>query len=384
MGGSPPSPAGEAASGARAPGGGAAGEVPRTPGGPTRLLVTGGAGFVGSAYVRHVLGPDGPGDVSVTVLDKLTHAGTLTSLTTVLADPRFGFVHGDVCDPALVARLAARHDEIVHFAAETHVDRSVDGTAVFVSANVLGTQILAEAALRCGVRRFVHISTDEVYGPGGAGPRAEDTPVAPDSPYAASKAASDLIALAHHRTHGLDVRVVRAAGTYGPHQFPDHTVPHLVIRLMGGLGATGWGGGGGGGGGEGDGGSGGRRDWLHVEDHCRGIELARTRGRPGGTYNLGGGVELSEEEVAGVLAELYGGLPVGISGGLPGGLPVGLMVGRRTGTLPRTGDVPPPGAARSRACSELGYRPRRGLTEALAETTAWYRDNRAWWEPLTG
>lgn len=304
-----------------------------------------------------MLGPDGPGDVTVTVLDKLTHAGTLTNLTTVLADPRFGFVHGDVCDPAVVARLAARHDEIVHFAAETQVDRSVDGTAVFVSTNVLGTQTLAEAASRGGVRRFVHVSTDEVYGPGGAGPRAEDAPLAPDSPYSASKASSDLIALAHHRTHGLDVRVVRAAGTYGPHQFPEHTVPSLVTRLMGGLDVP-------------RGGGGGRtrvRDWLHVDDHCRGIELARTRGRPGRTYNLGGGAALSEEELTGLLAELCADPPAD----------------RRAEAFPRTDRVPLSGAARSRACSELGYRPRRALTEALAETTAWYRDNRAWWEPLT-
>lgn len=346
---SPPSPDGTARGG-RAPG-----EGRGDPAGPTRLLVTGGAGFVGSAYVRHVLGPDGPGDVTVTVLDKLTHAGTLTNLTTVLADPRFGFVHGDVCDPAVVARLAARHDEIVHFAAETHVDRSVDGTAVFVSTNVLGTQTLAEAALRGGVRRFVHISTDEVYGHGGAGPRAEDAPLAPDSPYSASKASSDLIALAHHHTHGLDVRVVRAARTYGPHQFPEHTVPYLVTRLMGGLDVP-------------RGSGGGRaRDWLHVEDHCRGIELARTRGRPGGTYNLGGGAELSEEQLTGLLAELCGGPPAD----------------RRAEASSGTDGAPRPGATRSRACSELGYRPRRALTEGLAETTAWYRDNRAWWEPLT-
>ncbi|MCX5397920.1 dTDP-glucose 4,6-dehydratase [Streptomyces sp. NBC_00102] len=330
-------------------------------GGPTRLLVTGGAGFVGSAYVRRLLGPEGPGDVTVTVLDKLTHAGTLTNLTTVLADPRFGFVHGDVCDPAVVARLVARHDEIVHFAAETQVDRSVDGTAVFVSTNVLGTQTLAQAALRGGVRRFVHISTDEVYGPGGAGPRAEDAPLAPASPYSASKASADLIALAHHRTHGLDVRVVRAAGTYGPHQFPEHTVPSVVTRLLGGLDVPR---GSGAGGGAGDGRV---RDWLHVDDHCRGVELARTRGRPGRTYNLGGGAELSEAELTGLVAEVYGGSPVP----------------RRAGASTRPGDVGPPRAAWSRACSELGYRPRRALPEALAETTAWYRDNRAWWEPLT-
>ncbi|MGW2276382.1 dTDP-glucose 4,6-dehydratase [Streptomyces sp. NPDC001770] len=340
----------------------------RTSAGPTRLLVTGGAGFVGSAYVRHVLGPDGPGDVTVTVLDKLTHAGTLTNLTTVLADPRFWFVHGDVCDPATAARLAGRHDEIVHFAAETQVDRSVDGTAVFVATNVLGTQTLAEAALRGGVRRFVHISTDEVYGPGGAGPRAEEAPLAPDSPYSASKASADLIALAHHRTHGLDVRVVRAAGTYGPHQFPEHTVPSLVTRLMGGLDVVRAAGGG-------DGGGGARvRDWLHVDDHCRGIELARTRGRPGRTYNLGGGAQLSENQLAGLLAELCGARPARTEeAGRPAGGPV----------APRTEEVPAAGAAWSRARAELGYRPRRALREALAETTAWYWENRAWWEPLT-
>ncbi|MGW2842037.1 dTDP-glucose 4,6-dehydratase [Streptomyces sp. NPDC001493] len=348
----------------------------RTSAGPTRLLVTGGAGFVGSAYVRHVLGPHGPGDVTVTVLDKLTHAGTLTNLTTVLTDPRFGFVHGDVCDPAVAARLAGRHDEIVHFAAETHVDRSVDGTAVFVATNVLGTQTLAEAALRGGVRRFVHISTDEVYGPGGAGPRAEEAPLAPGSPYSASKASADLIALAHHRTHGLDVRVVRAARTYGPHQFPEHTVPSLVTRLMGGPDGGRGLDGVRGDGSPGAGGSARVRDWLHVEDHCRGIELARTRGRPGRTYNLGGGTELSEDQLTGLLAELCGTLPAG------GPARTG-EAGRPAGRPARTEEVPATDAAWSRAHTELGYRPRRALPEALAETAAWYRENRAWWEPLT-
>lgn len=291
----------------------------------------------------------------MTVLDKLTHAGTLTNLTTVLTDPRFGFVHGDVCDPAVVARLAARHDEIVHFAAESHVDRSVDGTAAFVATNVLGTQTLAQAALRAGVRRFVHMSTVEVYGPVGTGPGAyEDAPLAPDSPYSASKASADLIALAHHRTHGLDVRVVRAAGTYGPHQFPEYTVPYLVTRLMDGFdvpppvdGTR-------------------VRDWLHVEDHCRGVELARTRGLPGRTYNLGGGARLSDEELTGLLLDLWE--SPGRERVRPGG---------------PGGRDPHGGADRSRARRELGYRPHRSIGEALAGTIAWYRENRAWWEPLT-
>ncbi|MFC9248099.1 dTDP-glucose 4,6-dehydratase [Streptomyces sp. NPDC057136] len=321
---------------------------------PTRVLVTGGAGFIGSAYVRMLLGPHGPAGTTVTVLDKLTYAGTLTNLASVLPDPRLTFVRGDICDADLVGRLAAGHDQIVHFAAESHVDRSIDGGAAFVVTNALGTQTLLDAAVRHGVRTFVHISTDEVYGSIAEGSWTEDRPLSPNSPYSASKASSDLIAQAYHRTHGLDVRITRCSNNYGPHQFPEKVIPLFVTRLLDGLDVPLYG----------DGSQ--IRDWLHVEDHCRGIELARTAGRPGRTYNIGGGTELTNRELTGLLLEACG----------SGWEHVRHVEDRKGHDQRYSVDW-------SRARDELGYLPRHDFTAALARTVAWYRDNRDWWEPLT-
>ncbi|MCX4550008.1 GDP-mannose 4,6-dehydratase [Streptomyces sp. NBC_01387] len=324
---------------------------------PARILVTGGAGFIGSAYVRMLLGPDGPPGVTVTVLDKLTYAGTLTNLASVLADPRFRFVRGDICDPALVGRLTAEHDQTVHFAAESPADRPAEDSGVFVRTNTLGTRTLLDAAVRHGTRRFVHVSTGEVYGPIAEGSWTEDRPLAPDSPWSVSKASSDLLALEYHRELGLDVRITRSAGTYGPHQFPDKVIPFRVTRLIDGHrvppprdGAE-------------------VRGWVHVEDHCRGIELARTGGRPGRTYNIGGGTELSAGELTGLLLEACGAGWERVRG-----------AGEREG---RGGSGPRYAVDWRRARDELGYRPRHGLADGLARTVAWYRARRDWWEPLT-
>ncbi|MEV7690777.1 dTDP-glucose 4,6-dehydratase [Streptomyces bungoensis] len=315
------------------------------------LLVTGAAGFIGSHYVRTLLADDPPGAPRITVLDRLTYAGTLTNLPS--GHPRLDFVHGDICDAGLVDKLMADADQVVHFAAESHVDRSIEGAGEFVRTNVVGTQTLLDAALRHGVGTFVHVSTDEVYGSIESGSWPETHPLAPNSPYSASKASSDLLALAQHRTHGLDVRVTRCSNNYGPHQFPEKVIPLFVTNLLDGLTVPLYG----------DGRN--VRDWLHVDDHCRGIELVRTQGRPGEVYNIGGGTELSNKELTGLLLEACG----------AGWDRVEYVTDRKGHDLRYSVDW-------SKARDELGYRPRRDFTAGLAETVAWYREHRDWWEPL--
>ncbi|MFH9070587.1 dTDP-glucose 4,6-dehydratase [Streptomyces alboflavus] len=325
-----------------------------------RLLVTGAAGFIGSAYVRMLLGSgsgSGLGETAaevshVTVLDKLTYAGRLDNLD--LTHPRLTFVQGDICDAETVDRLMARADQVVHFAAESHVDRSIAAADAFVRANVSGTQTLLDAALRHAVGRFVHVSTDEVYGSIETGSFTEDDPLGPNSPYAASKAASDLIALSYHRTHGLDVRVTRCSNNYGPRQFPEKVIPLFVTRLLDGGAVPLYG----------DGGN--VRDWLHVEDHCRGVDLVRTGGRPGVVYNIGGGTELSNHELTERLLAACGGDWSQVR-----------HVPDRKGHDRRYS------IRDDRARAELGYRPLRDFESGLAETVAWYRSNRSWWEPRT-
>ncbi|MFJ8917964.1 dTDP-glucose 4,6-dehydratase [Streptomyces sp. NPDC102415] len=317
----------------------------------TRLLITGGAGFIGSAYVRMLLGPEGPDDIRVTVLDKLTYAGTLTNLAGVLPDPRLTFVRGDICDAQLVDRLSAEHDQTVHFAAESHVDRSIGQARAFVMTNTLGTQTLLDAAARHRISVFVHISTDEVYGSIAQGSWTEEQPLAPSSPYSASKASADLMALAYHRTHGLDVRITRCSNNYGPHQYPEKLIPLFVTRLLDGHDVPLYG----------DGMS--IRDWLHVEDHCRAIELVRTAGRPGTTYNIGGGAELTNKELTEYLLSACDADWTRVQ-----------HVEDRKGHDHRYS------VDWTRAREELGYRPRHTFPAALARTVEWYRRNRGWWE----
>ncbi|MET9451802.1 dTDP-glucose 4,6-dehydratase [Streptomyces cinerochromogenes] len=319
----------------------------------SRILVTGGAGFIGSAYVRALLGSSGPPGVTVTVLDKLTYAGSLTRLDPVRGHPRLAFVHGDVCDAVTVRRLAARHDEIVNFAAESHVDRSIEDGSAFTRTNVLGTQLLLDAALRHGVRTFVQISTDEVYGSLPEGAAREEDQLRPSSPYAASKAAADLIALAHHRTHGLDVRVTRCSNNFGPFQHPEKVVPRFVGALLTGADLPVYG----------DGRQ--VRDWLHVDDHVRAVELVRTAGRPGETYNIGGGTSLTNLDLAHRLIGLCGADPA-----------------RITHVTDRKGHDRRYAVDHGKISAELGYRPGVDFQEALAATVDWYRRHRSWWEPL--
>ncbi len=320
-----------------------------------RLLVTGGAGFIGSHYVRTVLGGGFPGygDAEVTVLDKLTYSGNRANLAPVGDDPRLRFVEGDICDAGLVGDLMPGHDAVVHFAAESHVDRSILGATPFVTTNVLGTQILLDAALRTGVGRFLHVSTDEVYGSIESGSWTEEWPLAPRSPYSASKAGSDLLALAYHRTHGLDVVVTRCSNNYGPYQFPEKVIPLFITNLLDGRTVPLYG----------DGGN--VRDWLHVADHCAGIQLALAKGRAGEVYHIGGGTELTNKELTGLLLEACG-------AGWDAVEPVADRLGHdRRYSL-----------SIEKITRELGYTPAVPLQQGLAETVAWYRDNRAWWQPL--
>ncbi|MBC9724822.1 dTDP-glucose 4,6-dehydratase [Streptomyces sp. TRM68367] len=315
------------------------------------LLVTGAAGFIGSRYVRTLLASDAPDPPRVTVLDKLTYAGTLDNLE--LDHPRLEFVQGDIRDAELVDKLVAEADQVVHFAAESHVDRSILTANDFVLTNVVGTQTLLDAALRHRVEPFVHVSTDEVYGSITTGSATEEYPLLPSSPYSASKASSDLLALAYHHTHGLDVRVTRCSNNYGPHQFPEKVIPLFVTNLLDGKKVPLYGQGLN------------VRDWLYVDDHCLGVDLVRTNGRPGEVYNIGGGTELTNKELTGLLLDACG----------ADWDQVEYVEDRKGHDLRYSVDC-------TKARTELGYQPRHDFTTGLAETVAWYRDNRAWWEPL--
>jgi dTDP-glucose 4,6-dehydratase len=321
-----------------------------------RILVTGAAGFIGSSYVRMLLRgelPGAPDDVSVTVLDKLTYAGNRDNLSPVASDPRLRFVEGDILDTDLVDALVGEADAVVHFAAESHVDRSIHHATDFVVTNVVGTQTLLEAALRHSTARFLHVSTDEVYGSIEQGSWPEDWPLQPNSPYSASKAASDLVALAYARTHKLDVVVTRCSNNYGPYQFPEKVIPLFVTNLMDGRKVPLYG----------DGLN--VRDWLHVEDHCRGIALVLAGGRAGEVYNIGGGTELTNRRLTEVLLEACG----------ADWSSVELVQDRKGHDRRYSVDI-------TKISDELGYRPQVPFADGIAAVVEWYHDNRAWWAPL--
>jgi dTDP-glucose 4,6-dehydratase len=322
-----------------------------------RVLVTGGAGFIGSHYVRSVLG-DGWGmepPSGVVVLDKLTYAGNRANLEPVADDPRLDFVQGDVCDVDLVDRLVASVDAVVHAAAETHVDRSIRRSGDFVRTNVVGSHALLEAARRRRPTKLVQVSTDEVYGSIESGSWTEDEPLLPSSPYSASKASADLLARAYHHTYGVPVCITRGPNTYGPYQHPEKVVPRFVTSLLDGETVPLYG----------DGLH--VREWLHVDDHCRALHLVLLGGRPGEVYNVGGGTELTNRELTGLLLEATGADPSQV-----------VAVGDRPGHDRRYS------VDGTKLAAELGYEPRVGFGRGLAETVAWYRGNRRWWEPLKG
>ncbi|MCU1371099.1 MAG: strE2 [Ilumatobacteraceae bacterium] len=314
-----------------------------------RYLVTGGAGFIGSAYVRRLLASS---DHHVTVLDALTYAGSTDRLAPVADDPRLTFVHGDVAEAADVDAALSGHEVVVHFAAETHVDRSIIDPAPFVRTNEHGTAVLCEGAVRAGVERFVHVSTDEVYGPIERGAFDETAPLQPTSPYARSKARGDDIALAHHRDHGLPVIIARSTNQYGPWQFPEKLIPFFASRILGGLPAPVYG----------DGLQ--RRDWLHVDDNCAWLDVLLDRGAPGEIYNIAGHNERTNLEIAALIIQ---------------------AIGADDARLERVEDRPLHDrryAVATDKIEALGEVAPRDFERAMDETVRWYADHRDWWEPL--
>ncbi|MEU0476419.1 dTDP-glucose 4,6-dehydratase [Streptomyces olivaceus] len=320
-----------------------------------RVAVTGGAGFIGSHYVRQILSGAYPefADASVVVLDKLTYAGNEENLAPVSADRRFELVVGDVCDADLLADVLPGVDVVVHFAAESHVDRSITGPADFMHTNVQGTHTVLNACLDAGVRRVVQVSTDEVYGSIDAGSWTEDHPLEPNSPYSASKASADLVARSYFRTYGLPVCVTRCSNNYGRYQFPEKIIPLFITNLLEGEELPLYG----------DGSN--VRDWLHVDDHCRAIQLVVEGGRPGDVYNIGGGTELTNRDLTAQLLK---------------------ETGSDWSSVRHVPDRPGHDQRYSvdwtKIKNELGYTPRVDLADGLADTVRWYVENEAWWGPL--
>jgi dTDP-glucose 4,6-dehydratase len=315
------------------------------------LLVTGGAGFIGSAYVR--LARRRRPEQLVVNVDALTYAGNLENLRDLEGDFRHQFVRGDIRDGAAMRELMRRHafDAVVNFAAESHVDRSIESPAPFLSTNVGGTLTLLEAARAAGVRRFVQISTDEVYGSRAAGASDEASPLAPRNPYAASKAAAEGFVMAFHETYGLDTVIARCCNNYGPHQFPEKLIPLMILNALEGQPLPVYG----------DGQQ--VRDWIHVDDHCEAVDAILAGGAAGEVYNIGAGDGRRNLDVVRAIVRLTG----------------------RDDSLIR--HIPDrPGHDRryalttSKIRTVLGWRPRRAFDEGLEETVGWYRANRAWTE----
>ncbi|MEU9111224.1 dTDP-glucose 4,6-dehydratase [Streptomyces sp. NPDC048483] len=318
-----------------------------------RILVTGGAGFIGSCYIRQLLEGSHPGYESarITVLDKLTYAGHTGNLP--IGHPRLSFEQADICNLNRLCEVLPGHDAVVHLAGESHVDRSLSGALPFATTNVIGTQTLLDAAVQAGVSRFVHVSTAEVYGSAATGSWNERHVLEPSSPYAASKAASDLVALSYWRTHGMHVSVTRCGNNYGPRQYPEKLVPLVIASLLDGRDAPIYG--------EGSN----RREWIHVADHCRAIQLVLEKGHAGEVYNVGGGTELSNLALAERLAELCGVPPERLR----------RRPDRKVNDLRYALDG-------RKLREDLGFVPRIPFDQGLAEVVAWYRENRGWWQPL--
>ncbi len=316
------------------------------------MLVTGGAGFIGSNFIRHML-TEHP-DTRIVNLDALTYAGNLENLRDVADNPNYTFVRGDICDPETVAAVFRDHpiDTIVHFAAESHVDRSISDGAAFVRTNVLGTFTLLDCARKHGVRRFIHISTDEVYGSTREGSFAETDTLNPSSPYSSSKAASDLLARSFFITHGLPVIVTRCTNNYGPYQFPEKLIPFFTTNLLQGKKVPVYGTG--------------RnvRDWLYVIDHCRAIDFILQHGEPGEIYNIGGGAERTNLDITRKILELLGKDESMIE----------YVPDRKGHDFRYSLDF---GKLR-----KLGWKPAYRFDDALEATVEWYVENEWWWRPL--
>jgi dTDP-glucose 4,6-dehydratase len=319
-----------------------------------KILVTGAAGFIGSNFVRMVATGHLQGISGITVLDKLTYAGIKENLKLAENFPSFQFIEGDICDPIQVSQLISDVDAVVNFAAESHVDRSISGAADFVQTNIVGVQVLLDAIKSSGQKiRFLQVSTDEVYGSIEEGSWTEEWPLLPNSPYSASKASGELLARSYSRTHGMDVVITRCSNNYGSHHFPEKLIPLFITNLIEGKKVPVYG--------TGEN----VRDWLHVDDHCRGIYSVLMNGRSGEVYNIGGGRELTNNEITSLILEAMGADESSIE----------YVEDRKGHDLRYSVDW-------SKINRELGYKPQVKFENGLRETIQWYRDNEAWWKPL--
>ena len=313
-----------------------------------KVLITGGAGFIGSNFVRFHLANS---DDEITILDSLTYAGSRDTVQDFVDDPRVAFIEGDICDRETVAFAMKDHQAVVHFAAESHVDRSIEGSERFVTTNCVGTNTLCDLASDMEIERFVHISTDETYGSLDRGSFTENDKLEPSSPYSASKAASDLIALGHHVTHGVPVIITRSSNNYGPFQFPEKLIPLFVTNLLDGLQVPLYG----------DGAN--VRDWIHVEDNCAAIQQVLQTGEVGEIYNIGAGNEISNFELTQILLALCE---------------------RDESAIVNVDDRPGHDfrySIDSARVRNLGWSPRIDLEAGLVTTVDWYRNNETWWRP---
>jgi dTDP-glucose 4,6-dehydratase len=319
-----------------------------------RFLVTGAAGFIGSNFVRMIAKGEFEGISSITVLDKLTYAGIRANLDSAAKLPQYDFIQGDICNSLIVSDLLTDVDAVINFAAESHVDRSISGAMDFVQTNIIGVQVLLDAIKASGKNiRFLQISTDEVYGSIESGSWSEESPLQPNSPYSASKASGELLARSYNKTHGLDVVITRCSNNYGTHHFPEKLIPLFITNLIEGKKVPVYG--------TGEN----VRDWLHVDDHCRGIYLALMNGNSGEVYNIGGGRELKNNEITGLILEAMGAEKSSIE----------YVEDRKGHDLRYSVDW-------TKINRELGYEPQINFEDGLRETIQWYRDNQAWWKPL--
>jgi dTDP-glucose 4,6-dehydratase len=319
-----------------------------------KILVTGAAGFIGSNFVRMLTSGQLQGISGVKVLDKLTYAGVKENLKPAEIFPSYQFTQGDICDPAQVNELISDVDAVVNFAAESHVDRSISGAADFVQTNIVGVQVLLDAIKASGrLIRFLQVSTDEVYGSINEGSWTEEWPLQPNSPYSASKASGELLARSYNRTHDMDVVITRCSNNYGTHHFPEKLIPLFITNLIEGKKVPVYG--------TGEN----VRDWLHVNDHCRGIYSVLINGRSGEVYNIGGGRELTNNEITSLILEAMGADDSSIE----------YVEDRKGHDLRYSVDW-------TKINRELGYEPQVKFEDGLRETIQWYRDNEPWWKPL--
>jgi dTDP-glucose 4,6-dehydratase len=317
-----------------------------------KILVTGGAGFIGSNFVKRQIAENPLSISKIIVLDKLTYAGNLDNFTQHERS-EFEFIRGDIRDASLLEQLLSKSDTVINFAAESHVDRSISSGSEFVSTNTLGTQILLEGSVKNSIEKFVQVSTDEVYGSIEEGSWNEEFPLQPNSPYAASKASADLLVRSYNRTFGLNTNVTRCSNNYGPFQFPEKVIPLFITNLIQGKKIPIYG--------QGKN----VRDWLHVSDHCRGLEAVLQSGKSGEIYNIGGGTELTNVELAQKLLTAFG-----------------LDESKIDYVPDRLGHDTRYSVDVSKAKNEFGYRPKIPFSFGLEETINFYRDNPEWWTNL--